>query len=87
MLLKVALQGFIVTLIYLLVTHINNRCKVATHNDGYGNAYMCLNKPSANYLYGLFTTTKQTFGRSAKWAIVSEKYASGTKKKLFSPGW
>jgi hypothetical protein len=32
-LLKVALQGSIATLIYPLVTHTNNHCKVATHND------------------------------------------------------
>jgi hypothetical protein len=33
-LLKVALQGSIATLVYMLVTHSNNHCKVATHNDG-----------------------------------------------------
>jgi len=38
---KVALQGSIATIIYPLVTHTNNRCKVATHKMGYGNAYMC----------------------------------------------
>jgi len=31
---KVALQGSIATLIYVLVTRTNNRCKVATHNGG-----------------------------------------------------
>jgi hypothetical protein len=30
----VALQGSIATLIYVLVTYTNIRCKVATHNDG-----------------------------------------------------
>jgi hypothetical protein len=30
----VALQGSIATFIYVLVTYTNNRCKVATHNDG-----------------------------------------------------
>jgi hypothetical protein len=30
---KVALQGSIATLLYLLVTHNNNRCKVATNKD------------------------------------------------------
>jgi len=33
-LLKVALQGSLATLIYLLVTHTNNHCKVAMHNYG-----------------------------------------------------
>jgi hypothetical protein len=33
-LLKVALQGSIATLVYMLVIHSNNHCKVATHNDG-----------------------------------------------------
>ena len=33
-LLKVALQGSIATLIYALVNCTNNRCKVATDNDG-----------------------------------------------------
>jgi hypothetical protein len=28
------LQGSIATLIYVLVTHANKRCKVATHNGG-----------------------------------------------------
>jgi hypothetical protein len=50
---KVALQGSIATLIYVLVTHTNNRCKVATHNGVYGNAYMCLYNPWANYFYVL----------------------------------
>jgi hypothetical protein len=31
---KAALQGSIATLIYVLVTHSNNHCKVATHNGG-----------------------------------------------------
>ena len=34
MLSKVALQGSIATLIYVLITRTNNRCKVATHNGG-----------------------------------------------------
>jgi hypothetical protein len=33
-LLEVALQGFVATLIYALVTPTNNRCKVATDNNG-----------------------------------------------------
>jgi len=41
---KMALQVSIATLIYVLVTHTNNRCKVAMHNDVSGNAYMCLYK-------------------------------------------
>jgi hypothetical protein len=39
---EVALQGSIATLIYVLVTLTNNRCKLATDIDGYCNAYMCL---------------------------------------------
>ena len=34
MLPKVALQEYVATLIYASVNCTNNRCKVATHNDG-----------------------------------------------------
>ena len=34
MLPKVELQGSVATFIYALVNCTNNRCKVATHNDG-----------------------------------------------------
>jgi hypothetical protein len=50
-LLKVALQGFIATLIYVLVTPTNKCCKVATDMIGCSNAYMCLYRQRTNYFY------------------------------------
>ena len=48
---KVALQGSIAMLTYMLVTLTNNRCKVVTDIDGCGNAYMCLYRLQANGFY------------------------------------
>jgi hypothetical protein len=56
---KVALQRFVATLIYALVNYTNNRCKVATHNDG---------------LWQRLYVFVKTMGEQPLWFVVTNRF-------------